>query len=61
MGYDFVSSTGMAHGPKRHLKAVTAPKHWMLEQLTSVFGPRPPPGPHKLRQCPPLSLSKEQT
>ncbi|EPQ07124.1 40S ribosomal protein S4 [Myotis brandtii] len=24
----------MAHGPKKHLKCVAAPKHWMLDKLT---------------------------
>ncbi|KAK2104084.1 hypothetical protein P7K49_017940 [Saguinus oedipus] len=27
----------MAHGPKKHLKKVAAPKHWMLEQKPGCF------------------------
>lgn len=26
-----------ARGPKKHLKRVAAPKHWMLDKLTGVF------------------------
>ncbi|EAX02770.1 ribosomal protein S4, Y-linked 1, isoform CRA_a [Homo sapiens] len=44
----------MARGPKKHLKRVAAPKHWMLDKLTGVFAPRPSTGPHKLRECLPL-------
>ncbi|KAK2091628.1 40S ribosomal protein S4, X isoform [Saguinus oedipus] len=44
----------MARGPKKHLKRVAAPKHWMLDKLTGVFAPRLSTGPHKLREC--LSL-----
>jgi len=44
----------MARGPKKHLKRLTAPKHWMLDKLTGVFAPRPSTGPHKLRECMPL-------
>ncbi|XP_031516986.1 40S ribosomal protein S4, Y isoform X4 [Papio anubis] len=43
-----------ARGPKKHLKRVAAPKHWMLDKLTGVFAPRPSTGPHKLRECLPL-------
>uniref|UniRef100_A0A671DGY7 RNA-binding S4 domain-containing protein n=1 Tax=Rhinolophus ferrumequinum TaxID=59479 RepID=A0A671DGY7_RHIFE len=57
----------MARGPKKHLKRVAAPKHWMLDKLTGVFGfvvviftvlqaPRPSTGPHKLRECLPLII-----
>uniref|UniRef100_A0A8C8YYF1 40S ribosomal protein S4 n=2 Tax=Prolemur simus TaxID=1328070 RepID=A0A8C8YYF1_PROSS len=41
----------MGRGPKKHLKRVTAPRHWMLDKLTGVFAPRPSRGPHKLREC----------
>ncbi|XP_038077569.1 40S ribosomal protein S4-like [Patiria miniata] len=44
----------MARGPKKHLKRLAAPKHWMLDKLTGVFAPRPSTGPHKLRECMPL-------
>uniref|UniRef100_A0A8R1DWK4 40S ribosomal protein S4 n=1 Tax=Caenorhabditis japonica TaxID=281687 RepID=A0A8R1DWK4_CAEJA len=43
-------------GPKKHLKRLAAPKHWMLDKLGGVFAVRPNPGPHKLRESLPLSL-----
>jgi len=46
----------MARGPKKHLKRLNAPKHWMLDKLTGVYAPRPSTGPHKLRECLPLVL-----
>lgn len=46
----------MPRGPKKHLKRVNAPKHWMLDKLGGVFAPRPSPGPHKLRECLPLVI-----
>jgi small subunit ribosomal protein S4e len=46
----------MARGPKRHLKRLFAPKDWMLSKLGGVFAPRPRSGPHKLRECMPLSV-----
>jgi len=46
----------MARGPKRHLKRVNAPKHWMLDKLGGVWAPRPSTGPHKLRECLPLMI-----
>lgn len=30
-------SLSQARGPKKHLKRVAAPKHWMLDKLTGVF------------------------
>jgi small subunit ribosomal protein S4e len=44
----------MARGPKKHLKRLAAPKHWMLDKLTGRHAPRPSQGPHKLRECIPL-------
>jgi len=44
----------MARGPKKHLKRVNAPKHWMLDKLGGAWAPRPSQGPHKLRECLPL-------
>ena len=41
----------MARGPKRHLKRLNAPKHWMLDKLGGIWAPRPSTGPHKLREC----------
>jgi len=46
----------MARGPKKHLKRLNAPRHWMLDKLTGTFAPRPSAGPHKLRECLPLVL-----
>jgi small subunit ribosomal protein S4e len=46
----------MARGPRKHLKRLNAPKHWMLSKLGGIWAPRPAPGPHKLRECLPLSL-----
>lgn len=46
----------MARGPIKHLKRLNAPKHWMLDKLGGTWAPRPSTGPHKLRECLPLSL-----
>merc|ERR1712159_295217 len=46
----------MARGPKRHLKRLNAPKHWMLDKMGGTWAPRPSTGPHKLRECLPLVL-----
>ncbi|XP_022349106.1 40S ribosomal protein S4, X isoform-like [Enhydra lutris kenyoni] len=46
----------MACGPKKHLKSVAVPKHWMLDKLTGMFAPHPSTGPHKLRVCFPLII-----
>jgi len=46
----------MARGPRKHLKRLNAPKHWMLDKLTGTYAPRPSPGPHKLRECLPLMV-----
>jgi len=46
----------MPRGPKKHLKRINAPKHWMLDKLGGVFAPRPTAGPHKLRECLPLMI-----
>lgn len=46
----------MARGPRKHLKRLNAPKHWMLEKLGGTWAPRPSSGPHKLRECLPMSL-----
>jgi small subunit ribosomal protein S4e len=44
----------MVRGPRKHLKRLAAPKHWMLDKLAGKYAPRPSPGPHKLRECLPL-------
>jgi small subunit ribosomal protein S4e len=46
----------MARGPKKHLKRLNTPKHWMLDKLSGIFAPRPSTGPHKLRECLPLVI-----
>lgn len=46
----------MARGPKKHLKRLNAPRHWMLSKLGGEWAPRPSTGPHKLRECLPLCL-----
>eukprot|EP00005_Dracoamoeba_jomungandri_P006728 CAMPEP_0174264510 /NCGR_PEP_ID=MMETSP0439-20130205/22746_1 /TAXON_ID=0 /ORGANISM="Stereomyxa ramosa, Strain Chinc5" /LENGTH=261 /DNA_ID=CAMNT_0015350419 /DNA_START=34 /DNA_END=819 /DNA_ORIENTATION=- len=46
----------MPRGPKKHLKRLNAPKHWMLDKLGGVWAPRPSTGPHKLRECLPLVI-----
>lgn len=44
----------MARGPKKHMKRLAAPSHWMLDKLSGTYAPRPSPGPHKLRESLPL-------
>lgn len=44
----------MARGPKKHLKRLVAPKHWMLDKMGGAWAPRPSTGPHKLRECIPV-------
>ncbi|KAJ1951821.1 40S ribosomal protein S4 [Linderina pennispora] len=44
----------MARGPKKHMKRLNAPKHWMLDKLTGTYAPKPSAGPHKQRECLPL-------
>ena len=46
----------MARGPRKHMKRIGCPKHWMLDKLTGVFAPRPSAGPHKLRECVPMII-----
>lgn len=46
----------MARGPKKHLKRLAAPSSWMLDKLAGTYAPRPSPGPHKLRECLPLTI-----
>jgi small subunit ribosomal protein S4e len=43
-------------GPKKHLKRLAAPRHWMLDKLTGHFAPKPAPGPHAERECLPLII-----
>lgn len=46
----------MARGPKKHMKRLNAPHHWMLDKLGGIWAPRPSTGPHKLRECLPLVI-----
>ncbi|XP_013403278.1 40S ribosomal protein S4 [Lingula anatina] len=46
----------MVRGPRKHLKRLHAPKHWMLDKLGGTFAPRPSTGPHKMRECLPLMI-----
>jgi len=46
----------MARGPKKHLKRLNAPRHWMLSKLGGQYAVRPSAGPHKLRECVPLVI-----
>jgi len=46
----------MTRGPKKHLKRLNAPKHWMLDKLTGVWAPKPSAGPHKSRESLPLII-----
>jgi len=50
----------MARGPRKHLKRMFAPSHWMLDKLKGRFAPRPSAGPHKLRECMPLIVMLRQ-
>jgi len=33
-----------------------APSHWCLDKLSGVYATRPSQGPHKLRECIPMSV-----
>jgi len=46
----------MTRGPKKHLKRLNAPNHWMLDKLTGVWAPKPSAGPHKTRECIPMVI-----
>eukprot|EP00127_Corallochytrium_limacisporum_P004303 Clim_evm248s157 gene=Clim_evmTU248s157 len=46
----------MVRGPKKHMKRLAAPKHWMLDKLSGTFAPKPSSGPHKQRECLPLVI-----
>lgn len=46
----------MARGPKKHMKRLNAPRHWMLDKMGGTWAPRPSTGPHKLRECLPIIL-----
>jgi small subunit ribosomal protein S4e len=42
--------------PKKHQKRLSAPKHWMLAKMGGIWAPKPSTGPHKERECLPLSI-----
>ena len=42
------------------MKRVACPKNWYLGKLKGVYGVRPSSGPHKLRECIPLSVLLQQ-
>eukprot|EP00992_Anisonema_acinus_P012964 TRINITY_DN8472_c0_g1_i2.p1 TRINITY_DN8472_c0_g1~~TRINITY_DN8472_c0_g1_i2.p1 ORF type:complete len:267 (+),score=53.83 TRINITY_DN8472_c0_g1_i2:57-857(+) len=46
----------MTRGPKKHLKRLNAPSHWLLDKLGGIYATRPRAGPHKLLECLPLAL-----
>eukprot|EP01060_Flectonema_neradi_P026078 TRINITY_DN3492_c0_g5_i1.p1 TRINITY_DN3492_c0_g5~~TRINITY_DN3492_c0_g5_i1.p1 ORF type:complete len:272 (+),score=40.88 TRINITY_DN3492_c0_g5_i1:47-862(+) len=46
----------MARGPKKHLKRLAAPKHWMVDKLSGVYAPKCRAGAHKERESIPLLL-----
>nr|UXY86659.1 40S ribosomal protein S4 [Cryptomonas paramecium] len=46
----------MAHGLKKHLKRLKAPKKWALSKLDGIFAPKLKSGPHKKENSYPLSL-----
>lgn len=46
----------MARGPRKHLKRLNAPKHWMLDKMGGIWAPRATTGPHGLRECIPIVL-----
>merc|ERR1712139_290125 len=56
MGGTQSAHEAMARGPKKHMKRLNAPKHWMLDKMGGTWAPRPSTGPHKLRECLPLVL-----
>ncbi|MDD5253602.1 MAG: 30S ribosomal protein S4e [Candidatus Nanoarchaeia archaeon] len=41
---------------RRHLKRLNTPKSWPIKKKENRYVARPRPGPHKLRECIPLSL-----
>lgn len=47
-------------GQRKVMKRVAAPKQWYLGKLKGVYAVRPSPGPHKLRECIPLTVLLQQ-
>jgi len=46
----------MTRGPKKHLKTLNAPSHWMLAKMSGVFAPMPTAGAHQLRESIPIII-----
>jgi len=46
----------MPRGPKKHLKRLNAPHNWMLDKMSGKWAPKPSAGPHKMRECIPLTI-----
>merc|ERR1712224_4242 len=46
----------MARGPKKHLKRLHAPYHWMSKKLGGIFAAKPSVGPHNKKECIPIIL-----
>jgi small subunit ribosomal protein S4e len=46
----------MGKGPKKHLKTLRAPKHWMLGKMSGVFAIKPQAGPHKASESLPIAI-----
>jgi len=46
----------MGRGPKKHLKRLNAPHNWMLDKMSGKWAPKPSAGPHKMRECIPLTI-----
>jgi len=47
-------------GQRKSIKRVATPKGWYLGKLKGVYGTRPSPGPHRLRECIPLNVLLQQ-
>lgn len=43
-------------GIRKHMKRLSAPKHWMLSKVGGIWATKPTRGPHKLRECIPLNV-----
>jgi len=46
----------MPRGPVKHLKRLNAPHNWMLDKMSGKWAPKPSSGPHKMRECIPLTI-----
>jgi len=38
------------------LKRLNAPRHWNLGKMRGIWAPKPSPGPHKQRECLPITI-----